>query len=132
MPPLNPDAQPTSPRLLRDLYESGCSLAEIGVMISVSKDAVRHRLLLQGVKMRPRGGGYSGRLAHTELVKTAFLYEYMKWSAGEIAEHLGLSLSTVQYRLMQHGVQMRTKEESVKLRWARRGRRPPTRKQVAA
>jgi hypothetical protein len=38
------------------LYESGWSLAQVGMHLEVSSDTVRLRLLERGVRMRPRPG----------------------------------------------------------------------------
>jgi hypothetical protein len=115
-----------SPEDLRVLYEEiGLCLREITELTGVPYSTARHRLRTIGVKPRKRGGGVQ-KLAHSELAKTAFLYERMGWSCNEIAEALGLHTRTVGERLQRHGVEMRSRGESTRLRFARRGRKTPT------
>ncbi len=52
--------------------------------------------------------------------KTAFLYEQMEMSTTEIGDVLGISHDAVANRLRQHGVSMRSRGESARLRFARR------------
>lgn len=108
-----------SPRLAVELYESGCSLREVAEIAGMSRTGMRHRLLCYGVKMRSRGGNQKWP-PHDEYAKTAFLYEHVKLSQNEIAELLGIHLSTVQNRLRIHGVQSRERSESARIRFARR------------
>jgi uncharacterized protein YjcR len=93
-------------------------------MAGVPKGTMRHRLLAFGIELRGRGGNHRNP-PQREYVKTAFMYERLGMSTNEIAEQLGLHPSTIQNRLKQHGVEMRSKEESVRLRWERRPRRKP-------
>jgi predicted HTH domain antitoxin len=106
--------------LMVELYESGCSLREVAEISGLSFNAVQNRLVnIYGVKMRPRGGNRKWP-PHDEYAKTAFLYERMKLTVSEICEITGLHPSTIQNRLRQHGVTMRSPGESMRIRFARR------------
>lgn len=106
---------------VRDLYEAGFSLKQIEDITGVPDWRVRRSLVRQEVELRNRTE-YE-RLPHEVIAQTAFMYERMGLSVQEIAEHYGVARSTVQHRLKRHGVKMRTKGESTRLRFARRPKR---------
>lgn len=111
--------------LMVDLYQSGCSLREVAEISGLSFSAVQNRLVnMYGVKMRPRGGNRKWP-PHDEYAKTAFLYERMGLTVNEIVEITGLRQSTIQNRLRQHGVKMRTRAESSRMRFIRRPPKTP-------
>lgn len=108
-----------------ELYEAGFSLGEIAALVFVSRQTALRYLQLRGVKMRPRGGwAYNkDRVSHADQDMTVFLYDNLGWTTNEVAEHLGISTSTVIHRLKRAGMPRRSRAESAKLRWERRGRK---------
>jgi DNA-binding NarL/FixJ family response regulator len=109
-----------------DLYEAGFSLSGVGKMLHLSPTAVMARLERAGIPRRnpgqqPDQPRNSGGLAHAEFEKTARLYQ-AGLSGYEVGELLGISHSTVLWRLRVAGVPIRTRGESMRLRVARRGR----------
>jgi DNA-directed RNA polymerase specialized sigma24 family protein len=104
------------------LYESGMSLREVSELTGVPKGTVRHRLLLCGVEMRSRGGNQLPVLSYDEMRKTIFLYRDYGLSTYEVGEVLGLTHSTVQFRLARAGIQIRDKGISCRMRFSRRPR----------
>jgi len=109
---------------LVDLYETGFSLSEVSDLTGLPKTTIRDRLTRHGVELRSRGGARY-EPPHEEYAKTAFMYQIMGMSTVEIGDHLGLSHDTVSNRLMRHGVEMRSRGESARIRFARRPKAQP-------
>lgn len=105
--------------LLRELYESGLSLRQVERHTGVPYSTVRERLIEMGVEIRKRGSGNDRRMPHDACRETAFMYEQLLMTTTEIAQKLGLAHDTVANRLRAHGVQIRSRGESLKLRFAR-------------
>ena len=108
--------------LTKRLYLEGFSLHEVSRLAHVSPTAVRFRMQKQGVTLRRPGaaGGGGPRLSSMEIERTVFLYVNMDMSAYEVAEVLGISHSTVMYRLRKAGAHIRTPREQGLLAWRKR------------
>jgi len=106
---------------LVELYETGFSLAETARLGHVAPTTAYKYLLERGVEMRPRGGNqnHPSTLTTADVLATVRLYE-AGYSTVEIGHVLGKSVSTVNYRLRQAGVQLRSRGESNHLRNKRR------------
>lgn len=107
------------------MYEAGLSLRTIEAQTGIPYTTIRERLIAYGVQMRKRGSANDRRMDHEACIKTAFMYEELGLSTNEIAQELGLAHATVVNRLYHHGVQMRSRSESLKLRFARRPKAKP-------
>jgi DNA-directed RNA polymerase specialized sigma24 family protein len=107
------------------LYQEGFSIEEVGRLLHLSPSAVHYRLTkMAGLKLRgPHGQifGHRRLLPSQEFERVAQLYK-LGLSSTEIAESLGISSHAVLWRLKVAGVPMRSRKESLKLRWARRPR----------
>jgi transposase-like protein len=100
------------------LYAAGWSLSEISAETGISISTLHRRLLTYGVTMRSPGGNH--KPIPTEKAKRApFLYERMGWTTPEIARREGVHVSTVNNWLRAHGVVMRDRSESLRLKNAR-------------
>lgn len=113
------------------LYMMGFSIDEVGEMLNLSTSGVWYRLhKMAGIKMRGPGGqifGRSGRrLPHHALERVKTLYT-AGLSSTEVGEVLSISSCAVRWRLKVAGVPIRSRNESLQLRWARR---PKQRKEV--
>lgn len=104
---------------LVELYETGFTLRQVSDLTGVPRITVHGRLIACGVQMRRRGGG-KRELPYDEYLRAAVLYEQFEMSTTEIGDTLGLSPSTVRDRLLRHGVRMRDRSESARIRFARR------------
>lgn len=103
-----------------ELYrDAGFSLTEIQDLTGVPRSTVRGRLVRAGVELRSPGGNRS-EPPHEEYARTAFLYERMEMTTTEVSEQLGITHDAVCNRLERHGVTMRSRGESARLRFARR------------
>lgn len=110
---------------LRDLYEAGYSLREIGARAYMSRTAVTNRLRAMGVVLRSRGTPVGGqRIPDPELITTVELYR-RGLSMAEVGEQLGVSKGCVEQRLKSVGIPRRSKAESLSIAY-QRGRRKPT------
>ena len=109
-------------KLTKRLYEEGFSLREVSGMTNVSPTTIRYRLHKQGVKLRPPGArtDEEHRLAHADIRKTVFMYVEQELSSNEIAKVLGISHSTVMWRLHRAGTKIRSNSEQQKLAWKKR------------
>jgi DNA-directed RNA polymerase specialized sigma24 family protein len=98
------------------LYLEGFSLQQVADMAYVAPTTVRDRLVAQGIPLRPPGPASGGgpRLSTEDIDKTVFMYVNMEMSAGRISEALGISTSTVMYRIHKAGV-ARTLEQQQEL-----------------
>lgn len=115
-----------TPAVMIRLYEAGLSIREVGELVGMSYSGTRHRLFkVYGVTPRTRGNSLCRGMHHSEMARTAFLYEHGKLTQNEIAEILGLNQSTVWRRLKVHGANIRSRGESTRLRWERRPRGEP-------
>ena len=104
---------------VREMYvDAGLTLRQIEEITGTPYSTIRDRLSREGVDLRPKGGA-RGRLKHDEYIKTAFMYERLGLSVTEIAEILGLAHDSVCNRLRRHGVEMRSRGESTRLRFKR-------------
>lgn len=102
------------------LYEIGFTLEQVAELTGCPEGSIRDVLLLQGVVMRPKSCGSMGsRLPHGEFSKPAFMYEQMEMSTVDIAVVMGISESTVRYRLRVHGVKIRGKSEAIRRGYAK-------------
>lgn len=106
--------------LIKNMYEAGLSLRQIEKQTGIPYSSVRERLIEMGVEMRKRGSANDRRLDHEAVRTTAFLYEKMGLTTTEIGEKLGIAHDTVCNRLKHHGVEMRDRHESARMRFARR------------
>lgn len=104
------------------LYQEGFSLREVAELTHVSPTAVRFRLQQQGIPCRRPGaaGGGGLRLPGSEIDKTVFMYVNMDMSAYDIGKALGISHSTVMYRLHRAGVKPRSRREQGLMAWRKR------------
>jgi transposase-like protein len=111
-----------------ELYEAGFSISETATLAYVSRETVFRYLKIREVPRRPRGGwAYNKtRLSREDQDLTVFLYDKLGWSTVEISARLGISVSSVVHRLKRAGVPRRSRGESTKLRYKRRGRRVST------
>lgn len=102
----------------------GFSCGEIGTRLDRNESTVRQTLLRLGVKMRPRGGtpGKPHNLTPAELQRFRHMYVDEQLSLNEIAEREDLQQNSVRWRLTCAGVKLRSREEAIRLRFARRGR----------
>lgn len=110
--------------LTKRLYEQGFSSRQVSAMTNVCQTTILYRLRKQGVAIRPAGqhANAENRLSHDDLAKTAFMYEQREMSCNEIARELGISHSTVMWRLRRAGVPIRDNSEQQKLAWKKRHR----------
>lgn len=110
--------------LTKRLYLEGFSLAQVARIAHVSPTAVRFRLQKQGVPLRKPGAGSGGgpRLQGVEIERTVFLYRDLAMSANDVGKALGISHSTVIYRVRKAGVHVRTRRERGLLTWEKRRR----------
>lgn len=107
------------------MYEdAGLSIAHIAKIKGCSYTSIRNRLLAYGVTLRDPAETRRGRsvLPHNEIHKCVLLYEN-GYSTTEIGEMIGRSSDAVIQRLLKHGVKMRTRSESIRLRFSRRPRK---------
>jgi DNA-directed RNA polymerase specialized sigma24 family protein len=112
-------------QLTKRLYLEGFSLREVAELAHVSPTVVRWRLQKQGVALRPPGaaGGGGPRLPAREIERTVLLYVDLDMSAYEVGQALGISHSTVMYRLRKAGIKPRDRREQGLLAWRNRQRR---------
>jgi DNA-directed RNA polymerase specialized sigma24 family protein len=104
------------------LYQEGFSLREVAKMTHTAPTTIRFRLRKQGIPLRPPGAASGGgpRVPGPELDKTVFMYVNMKMSAYDIGKALGISHSTVMYRLRRAGVKSRSRREQGLMAWRKR------------
>lgn len=104
-----------------ELYEAGWSLNQIARAAHYANASVVRRVLLRaGVKLRSPGmnGGPGCRIDHAAVEQTVDLY-MSGLSTNEVGAILGISHSTVGYRLRLAGVELRSRGESIRLRQTR-------------
>lgn len=107
------------------LYKLGFSIKEVGELLHLSPTAVYYRLkhMAKIEIRRPMGhqnfGRNGNRVSHYDLECTSRLYR-SGLSSTEVGEVLGISTKAVIWRLGVAGVPIRTRSESLKLRWKRR------------
>jgi IS30 family transposase len=111
---------------IKQMYEAGLSLREIEGQTDIPYSTIRERLIAYGVEIRKRGSGNANRMNHEACRQTAFMYEVMGLSTTEIADKLGLAHDTIVNRLHHHGVEMRSRSESLRLRFAKRPKARPS------
>jgi DNA-binding CsgD family transcriptional regulator len=104
---------------LVELYESGKTITEISKEMYLSRSSVHAYLKRDGVKMRPQGQhkGQQGRHfpGHKAMDRTVALYQ-SGLSSNEVGEILGITHSTVCYRLALAGVPTRSRSEALRIR----------------
>ena len=92
-----------------DLYEGGASMEKIADSIGCSTDAIRRRLVKNGVKIRRTGKNSPVvKKLDRNVNKAIRMYEY-GYSLQEIGEAFGVASATVRKRLLKAGVSMRRK-----------------------
>lgn len=93
-----------------ELNELGWSAAHIGREMHLSTSSVHYHLRIAG-KTRPskRTCGKLGQLKHSEIEKTIRLYE-SGLTLRQVGAELGLTHSSVRYRLLNAGVTLRAAE----------------------
>jgi DNA-directed RNA polymerase specialized sigma24 family protein len=91
-----------------NMYNLGWSAARIGREVHLSTSTVYYHLRVAKRARRGRQyqGGKLGKTAHNEIRATILLYE-SGLTLRETASALGLTHSTVRYRLLGAGVQLR-------------------------
>lgn len=115
--------EPELTERILELYPVWQSVKKVSALVHLSPTCVYLTLKRHGVKMRKPGGWAhnENRLPHDEVQATVLLYEH-GYSTNEVGEMLGISHSTVRFRLHKAGVPLRTRSESARRRWERRGR----------
>ena len=86
-------------------YEAGDSLSQVGRRHGITGNAVRYRLRMYGVAMRPKGGRPQGV---QDTSKMASEYEGGDTLTAIGARH-GMTPAGVKARLVKHGVALRSK-----------------------
>lgn len=110
------------------LYKSGLTLEMVGKEMFLSTSAVLHRLEKAGVKRRPtRAYSPFSRTHppayHREMEQARHLYYKMEWSFAEIARIQGLDDHTIAKRFRRAGLPVRSRSESIRLRFKRHPKR---------
>ena len=94
----------------------GFSLREVAEMTGFSPNAVYTFLRRRGVEMRPPGQPKDSNVTPGEVFDaTAELYRW-GYTTNEIGAMLGLTHSSVAYRLRRAGIEMRSRHESLRIK----------------
>lgn len=99
------------------LYRAGWSMRRIGVHVHWSEHAVQRVLKVNGVARRGRGGAHNV-LTPDEFDRVVEPYQRGE-SMGMVAQRLGISETTVKYRLLRAGVEIRGLREANRVRHRR-------------
>lgn len=104
------------PEVIKEMYESGETVANIARNLSVSSSTISYHLKRMNVKIRPRGSSPPSDVKR--------LYE-AGLGAQEIADMFLVSKGTVKRWLKMLGVRMRSRSEALTMAW-KRGRKKST------
>lgn len=101
----NAKRRPVPVSKIFEMYEAGKRPAEIAAHFGVSRQAVQERLNAAGIRV-PRQVGRYRKTIDVEYAKRRYVTE--KLSLKQIAMELGVSVNTVEQRLRQAGVKIRS------------------------
>lgn len=91
-----------------ELYRAGLNAEQIGRQVHLTKSTVYYHLRIARQRRRGRSftGGKLGKTPHRDIEATISLYAE-GLTTREVAVELGLTHSTVRYRLLNAGIQLR-------------------------